>query len=65
MFGAKLGNFQTTVRSIDDLLMDALHLVAKNDGIFLISIGLEVLKHRRAMSLFDRIDLITVVLQFL
>jgi len=65
VLGAKLGNLQAAIRGIDDLLMDTLYLIAKNDGVLLVSIGLEVLKHRGTMSLFDGIDLITVGLQFL
>lgn len=63
MLSAELWNFQTAVTGIDHLLMNTLHLVAKNNSIFLILQRYEILQHRRAMSLFDRKYLISLCLE--
>ena len=63
VLGAKLGNLQTAIRGINDFLMNAFDLVAKDDSVFLIRSGREGLEHRGAVSLFDGEDFITLRLQ--
>ena len=55
----KLRNLEAAVGEVDDLLMYALHLVSENHGIFLAGNRAELLKWGRAVSLFNRIELIT------
>ena len=63
VFGAELRNLETAIAGIYHFLMDTLHLVAKDNGVFLSRQRCEILKHSGAMGLFNRKNLITLCLQ--
>ena len=63
MLGAELGDFQAAIGGINDFLMNAFDLVAKDNNVFLIRSGRERLEHRGTMSLFDGEDFIARRLQ--
>ena len=60
VLGAELWNLQTAITGINHFLMNALHFIAEDNGIFLACQRCEVLKHGGAMGLFNGKNLITL-----